>query len=333
MPINTTLGALLRPALRAAGITMRPGITPNSDQFNELIPEVNRMLQSYNCDGHTIFSTSIEEFALTAGQKIYTIGPGGDFDTTRPQYIRDANLIFPTNPQLRTPLKLLDEHEWSLIPMQDINNSLPWGLFYNPTYGASGLGTIYLAFQPPSEYILELFSWKLLGNGFTSINDLVTLPDGYEDLIVWNMAIRAANFYPTMATLGPDVRMLAANALRRVRVLNTICPTLRSEAEFLGRGGDWQWSGMFAAGGGSGNVTIKQITLSGAVNGTTGLDGNPTFTLAQLPTSGLFFELFNNGILMTSGTQYTRSNQTITFVSPYIPVTGDRLAAYGTVAS
>ncbi len=331
MSLTTSLADLLKPALRAAGITMRPGITPSGDQFNELVPEVNRMLQSYNCDGHMVFSTNIEEFELNSGQKIYTIGPGGDFDTARPQYIRDANLIFTTNPQLRTPLKLLDEHEWSLIPMQDIGNSLPWGLFYNPTYGPTGRGTIYLAFQPPSGYLLELYTWKALGSTFSSITDLVILPDGYEDLIVWNMAIRAANFYPTLATLGPDVRMLAANALQRVRTLNTICPTLRSEAEFLGRGGDWQWSGMFAAGGSStGSLNMVRFTITGAINGTNGYDGNPTFVLDRTPK---FLQLFKNGLIQTPNLSYTLSGATITFLAPNVPVAGDTLVAEGTINS
>ncbi len=333
MPTTTILSDLMRPALRMAGITLRPGIIPSTDQFAELIPEVNRMLQSWNCDGQKIFSTSIEQFTLVDGQKIYSIGPGGDFDTTRPQFIRDANLIFPTNPQLRTPLKLLDEHEWSLIRMQDIGNSLPWCLFYNPTYGATGRGTIYMAFQPPEGYLLELYTWKLLGNDFTAITDLVILPDGYNDAIVTNLAIRAASLYPTMATIGPDTRKLAANALDRLQTLNTVCPTLRSEAEYLGIGGNWQWTGMFATGGGTSDVSVKQITIDGTITGTTGLDGNPTFTLEQLPVAGQFFQLFNNGSVLTSGTQYTRSNQTITFVSPYIPVVGDLLAAYGVVAN
>ncbi len=331
MPTTTTLADLFKPALRMAGITMRPGITPSNDQYDELIPEINRMLQSWNCDGAKIFSTSIEQFALTSAQKIYSIGPGGDFDTTRPQFIRDANLIFPTNPQLRTPLKLLDEHEWSLIRMQDIGNSLPWCLFYNPTYGASGRGTIYMAFQPPEGYLLELYTWSLLGNNFTSISDVVILPDGYNDAIVPNLAIRAASLYPTMATLGPDTRRLAANALDRLQTLNTVCPTLRSEIEYMGIRGNWQWTGMFATGGSSGGeVDLQAFTITGTIDGTNGSDGNATFSLSATPT---FLELFKNGSHQIPNISYTRSGATITFLAPNIPIVDDLLYALGTVNS
>jgi len=298
MPTTTTLAGLLKPALRAAGITMRPGITPSPDQYNELIPEVNSMLQSWNCDGHTIFSTQIEQFGLNSGQKEYSIGPGGNFNTTRPMFIKDANLIFPTNPQVRIPLKLVDSHEWSLIQIQDISSALPWCLYYNPTYGALGRGTIYIAFQPPEGYLLELYTWKLLGAAFASVGDLVILPDGYDDAIKWNLAIRAAALYPTMATISPDVRILARQSLDRLKTLNTVCPPLMSEAEFIGQPGGWWWQGMFAgSGGGTGGGNVNWEAPLNAPNGVDTL-----FSFAHYPNF-----LAYNGLLQFEGVGFVRT--------------------------
>lgn len=328
MPLTTTLAGIIRPALRAAGITKRPGIGPSPDQYNELIPEVNQLLQSWNCNGQMIFATKIEEFELVSGQKIYTIGPGGDFDTVRPQFIKDVNLIFPTNPQLRTPIKILDEHEWSLISIQDIGNALPWGIFYNPTYGSTGRGTIYLAFQPPEGYSIELYTWSLLGAAFVSINDLVILPDGYEDAIKWNLALRVASLYPWEAKISPEVTRLASQSLNRLKVLNTTCPTLRSEAEFIGRGDGWYWSGMFAAGGSGSSQGMTPLTVTGTIDGTNGWNGNALFTLSDTPS---FLQLFKNGLLLTEDVSYSLSGSGITFLAPNIPVVTDTLLAWGIV--
>ncbi len=331
MPTTTTLAQIIRPALRAAGITKRPGVLPNLDQNAELIGEVNQMLASWNANGHTIFSTSIEEFALVEGQKIYTIGPSGDFPTTRPQFIKDANIIMPTEPQIRYPVKLLDSHEWSLISMQDVSSALPWALFYNPTYGTTGRGTIYISFQPPEGYILELYTWSLLPGAFTAVTDLVILPDGYEDAIKWNLAVRAAALYPWEAKIDPRADKLASQALNRLKTLNTICPTLRSEAEYLNWGNGWYWPGMFAGGGGSdgGDVNFVRFTVSGTIDGTNGYDGNPTFTLDQTPT---LLTLFRNGVLQIPDVSYTLSGLTITFLAPNIPIDGDTLQALGTIS-
>jgi len=62
---------------------------------------------------------------------------------------------------------------------------------------------------------------------------------------------------------------------------------------------------------------------TGTINGTTGSDGNPTFTIAGVPSPPAQFGLTKNGIVMYQGTAYTLSTSTITYLAPYIPVTGD----------
>lgn len=329
MPTTTTLASLINPALRAAGITKRPGITPNPDQYIELINEVNAMLQSWNCNGHTIFATSIDEYELNPGQKIYTIGPGGDFNTTRPQFIKDANCILPTDPQVRYPIKLLDSHEWSLISIQDISGALPYSLFYNPEFSSSGRGKIYISFQPPEGYLLELYTWSLLPGAFSAITDLVILPDGYDDAIKWNLAIRAAALYPWESQLHPRADDLAWQALQRLQILNTICPDLRNEAEYINRGWGWYWPGMFAGGSGD-DVSFRRFTISGSLTGTNGYDGNPTFTLDRTPS---VLQLFKNGVAQIPDTSYTLSGTTITFLAPNVPLSTDTLQAWGTTSS
>ncbi len=66
---------------------------------------------------------------------------------------------------------------------------------------------------------------------------------------------------------------------------------------------------------------------SGTINGTTGSDGNPTFTLTATPNPAAQFGLTKNGIVMYQGgappAAYSLSGATITYLAPYIPVTGD----------
>jgi hypothetical protein len=61
---------------------------------------------------------------------------------------------------------------------------------------------------------------------------------------------------------------------------------------------------------------------SGSINGT-----NLTFTLTQNPNPDVSLKLFLDGILMTQGSHYTLSTSTVTFISPYIPQTGQTLFA------
>jgi hypothetical protein len=69
---------------------------------------------------------------------------------------------------------------------------------------------------------------------------------------------------------------------------------------------------------------------SGTINGTDGTDGNDTFTLSFAPVliGGVpDLQLFKNGQRMTEGVAFNLSSLTITFVSGYIPISGDDLFA------
>jgi hypothetical protein len=67
-------------------------------------------------------------------------------------------------------------------------------------------------------------------------------------------------------------------------------------------------------------------TLTGAINGTTGSDGNPTFTLRKTPLAGYPVRGYRNGVRLTSGTDFTVAGATVTMLAPAIPVAGDALA-------
>jgi hypothetical protein len=228
----TVLSSLLQPMLRIAGITMQPGIGPNVDQYSELIGMVNRMLSSYNLDGHTVYTSNIKQFPLNSGQKIYTIGPGGDFDVPRPTYISDATILFPTNPTVRRPVYIMDQDEWSSIAVQDIPGAPSLALYYDGGIDASGRANIYLYYQPPADYMLELYLWNQLPTGFVTINDTATFPPGYEEFIVNQGGINAANLYPRESMLSPDARKLASQAYRRIQQSNSHSPKQVSEPGF-----------------------------------------------------------------------------------------------------
>lgn len=235
---GTSLSTLLNAMLRIAGITTLPGTTPNVDQYGELIPMVNRMLSSWNCDGHKIFTTSIENFPLNNSQKIYTIGPGADFDTDRPVYIKYADILFPTNPIYRRRMRILSDDEWSQIGIQDITGAPPFALYYDGGMDDNGWAKIYVYFQPPDGYTLELYTWQQLKTSFTDPTDVAIFPPGYEQAITWNGGVQIAGMYPLEAKLSAVAPSMAANSLQTLIILNSQCPTVSSEAANINKRGN-----------------------------------------------------------------------------------------------
>jgi hypothetical protein len=86
-----------------------------------------------------------------------------------------------------------------------------------------------------------------------------------------------------------------------------------------------KWKPGAVSGGGAANFAEGEVP-AGTINGTTGSDGNPAFTLVHAPLGTPI--LLKNGQGMTRGTAYTLSGSTITYLAPYIPVTGDSHAIW-----
>jgi hypothetical protein len=62
-------------------------------------------------------------------------------------------------------------------------------------------------------------------------------------------------------------------------------------------------------------------TPSGSITGTNGSDGNPTFTIANVPVGEPLVVV--TGVTKHLGTDYTRSGATFTFLAPQIPIAGN----------
>lgn len=246
----TFLGDLLKPMLRRAGITQLPGIKPSTDQYGELIPEINRMMAGFNLDGHKIFNTSIDRYTLTANQQTYLIGPTGataglaltppipGFNANRPVFIYRANIVLlGTTPEVHLHIRVLTDEEWAGKTIPHLQAAYPWSIYNNGDVPNSKL---YLYGYPNQVNDLELFTWQQLQSSFANDTDAVILPPGYEDMIVTSGALRARALYPYDSKLSglqvQELRDDAARALYAVKVLNSQCTPMVNEAASLNGG-------------------------------------------------------------------------------------------------
>ena len=231
-PVTACQG-LVYPALRKAAVTLGPQRTPSPAQCQDGIEELNRLIGSLNCDRLFIYSIARYEYPLS-GAKTFTIGidPQGqaiaDLNGPRPVQIDKANIIYSV-PEIRRPLALLTDLQWSQIVVEDLPNTIPYALYDDYAYP---LSTLYIYPQPVPGYILELYMWQLVPT-FVTGSDVVILPPGYEDALVLNLAVRLAPHF--QRAVDQDVRNDAAKALMRIESINAPKPVL--ELPCLGTGG------------------------------------------------------------------------------------------------
>src|SRR5882672_1350264 len=83
MPSPTTAGQLITGALRLTGVVGKTE-TPDADDFAEGLQGYNDMVEIFSTENMAVYGSALESFNTIAGQALYTIGPAGNWNTTRP---------------------------------------------------------------------------------------------------------------------------------------------------------------------------------------------------------------------------------------------------------
>lgn len=177
----TTVNELMQQSLRLATVIGR-GFTPAAEDLNEAFYACNQMLGSWSASGIIVPYRTRETFTPASSKSSYSIGSGGDFDTARPVRI---HAITVTSGGSDYPLNEFDLHQYNQLATKD-EQGIPDNYYYNPSHP---MGTIYLDYKPATTHSITIDSLKPL-SAFTSLGQTVSLPDGYEEAIKQNLAIR-----------------------------------------------------------------------------------------------------------------------------------------------
>ena len=209
-----------------------PGRLPNASETADAILALNGMLDQANTDPLKRYTTRIDAYPLDGAYR-YTLGPGGDFDATRPVRIVRANRILTsTSPVVRTPIQVLDDEEWSQIRVQQVPSAnIPLKIYPDGSYP---LINLYVWPGSSAEYQLELYTWQQLGQ-FNSQENVVDCPPGYFDWMSYGLAERLALEWGKQ--LRPEVAMQAAKARAAIKAGNTRAPNLQTDVPNMWSGG------------------------------------------------------------------------------------------------
>lgn len=175
----TTIRELLTSAFRKAGV-LSLNQTPSASMINDALSALNNLLDSWSNDSSFIVARAWETFPIVSSQSTYTIGPGGDFNTSRPlnicgSYVRLGTVDYPV-------VTIDDEIYTTQIMIKNITGIPEW-LSYDNGFP---IGKIRLFPVPSAAYQLFILSEKPISD--FGLDDDVTLAPGWKRAIIFNMA-------------------------------------------------------------------------------------------------------------------------------------------------
>jgi hypothetical protein len=199
--------------------------TLTNDEAQDGLTSLNAMLKTWSLKRLMVYQILQENFALTAGDGEYTIGAGGNFNTTRPGKLSTGSFV--REGSVDYELTMIDFAEYSKIPIKGTGGT-PQVISYDAQYP---LARILLYPLPGSGQTLYLNSLKALQQ-FTALTTDLAMPPEYEEAIVFNLAMRLASYGGEMT---PEARAVASESLSALKTTNQPTRYMSTDIGYMGR--------------------------------------------------------------------------------------------------
>lgn len=221
--MSTSALKLITGAAGLIGVVFKSEVLA-ADEAMDGLEMLNDMLDTWSNDSLSTFAYTNESFPLT-GAASYAIGPGGDFNTSRPINIVSAVVNMGGVDYTLTPLTPQEYLEQ--VPVKNTSSTIPKYVVYDNAY-PSGHMTFYAV--PAGGSTLKMLSNKPLSN-ISALTSIIDLPPGWKRAIRYNLAIDMA---PDYGAGVPDevasIALTALGAIRRAASANKAMPFIEDVA-------------------------------------------------------------------------------------------------------
>jgi hypothetical protein len=205
-----TAQELIEAAGRLVDVVREVGFTLSAGEYAAHLEDLNELINSWSAEGLLIFYLARDTHAAD-GSASYTMGSGGDIDTSRPQKIE---AISCRNSDVSFEVDLISANDWSKILDHSVSGKYAELCYVD---GGSPLTTLHVWPAPTSGSTLYIDSYKQFGQ-FSALGDTVTFPAGYIQGLKLDLAQIMAHTH--RRPIPPTVLADTEQAKAQIRKLN-----------------------------------------------------------------------------------------------------------------
>ena len=198
-------------ALRLVG-AIASGESPTAQEGTDALAALNNLIETWQTEKLIVWAYTDTAFTMSVGDGSYTVGPAGNFALTpRPSEIEN---IFVRASSIDYPVELVDQDRWFAIPDKTTRSDIPNIAYYEPTLST---GTLLVWPVPSAANSLHIVTWAPISS-LAAVGTTVTLPQGYERALAYNLAVDIAPEY--QLPIPPSVLMVARESKAAVMRAN-----------------------------------------------------------------------------------------------------------------
>ena len=211
--MTTSAGDQINRALRLLGV-LAEGETPSAAVSQDALTALNQMIESWNTERLSVFSTQDQVFTWPAGSISRTLGPSGNFVGNRPIMLDDATYFRDAGTNVSYGIKIINQQQYDGIAVKTVTSTYPQVIWVNMTYPDIEM---YVYPVPIRDLEWHFISVDELSQPATLATAL-TFPPGYLRAFVYNLAMEMAPEFGVEPS--PQVRRIAMTAKRNLKRIN-----------------------------------------------------------------------------------------------------------------
>jgi hypothetical protein len=206
-------GDQINRALRLLGV-LAEGETSSASVMQDSLMAMNQMIDSWNTERLSVFSTQDQVFNWPPDLITRTLGPTGDFVGNRPILVDDATYFRDASTNVSYGIKLINQQQYDGIAVKTVTSTYPQVMFVNMTYP-----NITMTIYPKPTRVLEwhIVSVEVLSQPAT-LATILAFPPGYLRAFTYNLAMEIAPEFGVEPS--EQVKRIAMTSKRNLKRIN-----------------------------------------------------------------------------------------------------------------
>jgi hypothetical protein len=190
------------------------GETPSAAASQDALSAMNQMIDSWNTERLSVFSTQDQIFTWPASTQSRTLGPTGNFVGNRPVLLDDATYFRDAATNVSYGIKIINQQQYNGIAVKTVTSTYPQVMWVNMTY-------------PDIEMYVYPVPLRPLEWHFVSVEELtqpavlattLSFPPGYLRAFKYNLACEIAAEFGVEPS--PQVQRIAMTSKRNLKRIN-----------------------------------------------------------------------------------------------------------------
>jgi hypothetical protein len=207
-----TAGDQINRSLRLLGV-LAEGETSSASVSQDALMALNQMIDSWNTERLSVFSTQDQVFTWPSSIISRTLGPTGNFVGNRPVLLDDST-YFKAPSGVSYGIKFINQQQYNGIAVKTVTSTFPQVMWVNMTFPDIEM---YVYPRPTQDLEWHFVSVEELDNPAT-LSTVLYYPPGYLRAFTYNLAMEFAPEFGVEPS--PQVQRIAMTSKRDLKRIN-----------------------------------------------------------------------------------------------------------------